>query len=807
MLNESLSGIIILSLGILLFLGIYTQLRCESKIKTQFLAVLVAMSISFLGQLMEISAYTTDGAFLARKVQYLGAPFLGVTNVLFVAAYCEIKINRIIKAVMYLISTAILLLVWTSGSHTLYYSSFEFSAEGGLRHLAATAGPMSNIDLAFSSICILASISMLVYRYIVWDKRNRAKLTILIVGIAYPLLYYFFATLTGIPNGTAYTPVTVTITSILFGVCVIKYDMLYMTKRLEALVHERTAQLEAAVETAEIANRAKSEFLANMSHEIRTPMNAIIGMTNIAKSSQSIERKDYALGRISEASNHMLGVINDILDMSKIEADKFELHPEPFIFEDLLKNVINIINFKVVEKHQKLAVYIDENIPRELICDDQRLAQVITNLLSNAVKFTPEHGTISLNTALLRDEDDKCEIKFDVIDTGVGIDAEQQSRLFNAFEQAESSTTRKYGGTGLGLTISKRIIELMGGGISVTSALGEGSTFSFTVICEKPDEESDGSLFSTKNTEVEDLRVLIVDDEDDIRSYFVDIAMRFSIHCDKAAGGEEALALINSGVSYDVCFVDWDMPDMNGIELARRIKEIKSDEMIIIMITSVEWQGIAEEAKDAGIDRFLPKPIFPSGFIDCINTVFGLDLLNEGKNDKSEKVDRFWGYRVLLVEDVEINREIVTALLEPTLIDIDCAENGEEAVTMYKENPEKYNIIFMDLQMPVMDGYDATRAIRALDEAAAGAETAEYAESVPIIAMTANVFKEDVDNCLEAGMNDHLGKPLDFDDVLRILRHYLYNQKPAKERRKQERRKYNSDRRQVADRRKADRRN
>ncbi|MCL1828049.1 MAG: response regulator [Oscillospiraceae bacterium] len=560
---------------------------------------------------------------------------------------------------------------------------------------------------------------------------------------------------------------------------------------------ELQKDLEVALTSAQAASRAKSDFLANMSHEIRTPMNAIIGMTNIAKTSQSSERKDYALGRIGEASTHLLGIINDILDMSKIEAGKLELHNEPFIFEDMLKSVINIINFRVVEKRQKLAVYIDDKIPRKLICDDQRLAQVITNLLSNAVKFTPENGTISLNAALFSDEDESCGIKFDVTDTGVGIDEEQQARLFNPFEQAESSTTRKYGGTGLGLTISKRIIELMDGGLTVSSALGEGSTFSFTVRCKKPDEDPLDIPVPPGNIRAEDIKVLIVDDDDDIREYFVDIAMRFSISCDTAAGGEEAMALIDGGKSYDICFVDWKMPGMNGIELSRRIKE-KDEAEAVIMISSVEWNDIEAEAKDAGIDEFLPKPIFPSSFIECINRFLGVDLLAERQDEESQRTDRFWGYRVLLAEDVEINREIVTALLEPTLLETDCASDGAEAVRMFAEDPERYNIIFMDLQMPVMDGFEATRAIRAMDH--------ERAKTIPVIAMTANVFKEDVENCLEAGMDDHIGKPLDFDAVLHILRRYLYRQKPSKERRKEERRKGNTDRRRAFDRRKSDRR-
>ena len=392
-------------------------------------------------------------------------------------------------------------------------------------------------------------------------------------------------------------------------------------------ITERKAMEEQALS----ASRAKSAFLANMSHEIRTPMNAIIGMIAIGKSASDTARKDYCFAKIENASQHLLGVINDILDMSKIEASKFELSPEEFNFEKMIQSAVNVINFSVDEKRQQFTVHIDNAIPKTLIADDQRLAQVITNLLGNAVKFTPEHGSISLDALFLGEKDGLCTIEIAVSDTGIGISPEQQKHLFNSFQQAEISTARRFGGTGLGLAISKSIVEMMGGTIKVQSEAGKGSTFSFTIQVKKSAPAGDVT--------------------------------------DSPPGMK---------------------PDITGL---------------------------------------------------------------------------FAGRRVLLVEDMEINREIVTALLEPTQMEIDCAENGVEAVRKFSEAPQKYELIFMDVQMPEMDGYEATQRIRALD--------LPEAKSIPIIAMTANVFREDIEKCMKAGMNSHVGKPLDFDEVLEKLNIYL----------------------------------
>jgi signal transduction histidine kinase/CheY-like chemotaxis protein len=529
------------------------------------------------------------------------------------------------------------------------------------------------------------------------------------------------------------------------------------------LRNEMTQNLISAREGALLSAQAKSEFLANMSHEIRTPINAVVGMTSIGKSASDIERKDYCFGKIEDASAHLLGVINDILDMSKIDAGKLELSSVEFSFEKMLRRVVNVINFRVDEKKQKLTVRLDRKIPYALIGDDQRLSQVIANLLSNAVKFTPEYGTVRVDTRLVNEEGGHCTIRIDVTDSGIGISEEQQARLFSSFVQAESDTSRKYGGTGLGLAISKSIVEMMGGQISVHSELGRGSTFSFTVQLERGAEDTSGA--ARPDIRWDSIRVLLVDDEQDMREHFTEIAQHIGFRCDAASDGDGALRAINENGAYDLYFVDLRMPGMSGIELTRRIKENDAGHAIVIMISATEWNTIESEAKGAGVDMFLPKPIFPSAITDCINECLGLSGTMSPEARAEAAADNFTGYRVLLAEDVEINREIVLALLEPTGIAVDCAENGAEAVEMFGAAPARYDMIFMDVQMPEMDGYTATRHIRA-----AGLPGAK---SVPIIAMTANVFREDVEKCLEAGMNDHVGKPLDFNEVLDKLRRYL----------------------------------
>ena len=517
-------------------------------------------------------------------------------------------------------------------------------------------------------------------------------------------------------------------------------------------------RIDAARNKADFESRQKSVFLANMSHEIRTPMNAIIGMTDIGKSSSSIERKDYCFSKIENASHHLLGVINDILDMSKIEANMFELSEAEYSLEKLLQSVVNVINFRVEEKKQKFTVHIDRNIPDMLVGDDQRLAQVITNLLGNAVKFTPEGGGIGLDASLLGENDGVCEIKFAVSDTGIGISPEQQKKLFKSFQQAESSTTRKFGGTGLGLAISKNIVEMMGGGIWIQSEPGKGATFLFTVLMKRGKENT----AAVHHVNWSNVRILAVDDDPDILVFFREEIIEFGASCDTAAGGDEALELVRQKGPYNVYFLDWKMPGMDGIELARRLKSETPGNSVIIMISAGEWNTIEDEAKAAGVDKFLSKPLFPSDISDAVNEALG--VRQQAEAEHRENID-LTGRHILLADDVEINREIVVSLLESAHVQIDCAENGVEAVRLFSESPEKYDIILMDVQMPEMDGYDATRQIRALG-------TRKAAE-IPIIALTANVFHEDIEKCLSAGMNSHLGKPIDFNELIHKLAEYL----------------------------------
>jgi CheY-like chemotaxis protein/two-component sensor histidine kinase len=494
-------------------------------------------------------------------------------------------------------------------------------------------------------------------------------------------------------------------------------------------------------------------------------------MTDIGIQAASLEKKNHCLQKVDEASAHLLGIINDILDMSKIEANKLALAPVAFDFEKMLRRVVNVILYRVEEKKQDFHIHIDRNIPDAFIGDDQRLAQIIANLMSNAVKFTPEYGSVRLDARLEEEQGDNCLIRIEVADSGIGISEEQQDILFTSFQQADNSTSRKFGGTGLGLAISKRLVEMMGGRIWIESELNKGAKFIFTARLARGAEKQERTSIPAE--QLAGLRVGALCASRELRESLHDCLCKFGIGGELFADSEALMARIRQQGAYALCFLDWQslapagtLPGLHpGMDLVRRVLAANGAGTVVIMANIREWNAIADEAEELHRLKMTPKPLFPSDILACLNACFDAQGAATAEDALSAAKDSFQGRRVLLVEDIEINREIVLELLAPTGLTIACAENGREAVRMYSIAPESYDMIFMDLQMPEMDGFTATRRIRALDLPAA--------KTVPIVAMTANVFSEDVARCLEAGMSDHVGKPLEMRIVLEKLRRYL----------------------------------
>ncbi|MGF6365319.1 signal transduction histidine kinase/CheY-like chemotaxis protein [Aequitasia blattaphilus] len=513
---------------------------------------------------------------------------------------------------------------------------------------------------------------------------------------------------------------------------------------------------------AEEASQSKTMFLSNISHEIRTPMNTIIGMSQLAKDSVAMEQIKQYLEKISGAAEHMMGLLNDILDVSKIESAKFEIVPVEASLEEILKKVVTITTFTVEAKKQEFVLKVDGDVPDSLFVDEQRLTQVIANLISNAVKFTPESGRVDLVVHKDWEKDDKLTLRFEVKDTGIGISKEQQEKLFQAFQQADSSISRRFGGTGLGLVICKSIVEGMGGKIWIESEEGKGANFIFTIQIKKGTQSDINTEESSLSWEK--LKFLIIGDFGDERYGFQDILVKFGSRCTLADTKEEAEQLLKAGEQFSLIFIDYRSIEEHGFRFTNRLNKKYNQENLAVIMNDALWRENRDAAFEAGAKVHLGRPIFPSFIVDCVQVVLGSQQDEKESETKKNRRGIFMKNRILVAEDMMINREILKALLKDTGIEIDFAFDGEEVVKQFKNNP-KYDLIFMDVHMPNLDGYGATRAIRALD--------IDEAASIPIVAMTACMYDENVEMAFDAGMNDYITKPIKVDEVIDKMRNFL----------------------------------
>lgn len=549
----------------------------------------------------------------------------------------------------------------------------------------------------------------------------------------------------------------------------------------------RHIEIEEASRMAENANRLKSQFLANMSHEIRTPLNAIIGMAHLTlETTLSQKQQDY-ISKIHQASRNMLDIINDILDLSKIEAGKLELNMGEFNLEDLLQNVTDITAINGRQSNVELIVSTDPAVPPNLIGDPLRLSQTLINLVNNATKFT-DMGEIIIGTELVSKDDHRVTLRFSVMDTGIGMTANQQDKIFEAFLQADTSTSNQYGGTGLGLTISRLLVGMMGGNLQVVSELGQGSTFSFELTFDRPASNIACADHLPEN--LMSMEVLVVDDNPTVQKIFKIILESLSLRVTIASSGEEALALIDQaaddGAPFQLILCDWQMAGLNGIECARKI--LANDKLpfrpAIIMVTAYEANDIYRQTKELGLDGLLFKPVNKQNLFEAIIKAFDRKIvpspLPEPGQEKEDLKKPIENADILMAEDNDINRQVAQEILETWGASVTVAHNGLEAVELVKA--QHFDLVLMDIQMPIMDGFEACRRIRQWEQSS---DRRRSHGALPIIAMTAYAMSGDKEKCLEAGMDDHIGKPLEPKSLFATLIKWLPSAEKTQESGKQ----------------------